>query len=182
MESKERIAYLKGLLDGLRPQDETQVKVYAAIVDALEALADEVEMHSDELHEQAEMVEELNEFCESLEDDMEEIEKIVSDLGGELDEEESEEDEEDFETVYQSAVCPKCGHHHRINARQRLDLLLDPEGRYEIGAEVVPVDSLKFKDSKRYPDRLAAATDELRLAHAIAVRVEQHDGLFRHDA
>ena len=62
MESKERIAYLKGLLDGLRPQDETQVKVYAAIVDALEALADETEMHADELHEQAEMVEELNEF------------------------------------------------------------------------------------------------------------------------
>jgi len=111
VESKERIAYLKGLLDGLRPQDETQVKVYAAIVDALEALADEVEMHADELHEQAEMVEELNEFCESLEDDMEEIEKLVSDLGGEIEEEEEEgEDEEDFETVYQSAVCPKCGH------------------------------------------------------------------------
>jgi acetyl-CoA carboxylase carboxyl transferase subunit beta len=54
-------------------------------------------------------------------------------------------------------VCPKCGHHHRINARQRLDLLLDPEGRFEIGAEVVPVDTLKFKDSKKYPDRLMDA-------------------------
>ncbi|WP_306603689.1 acetyl-CoA carboxylase, carboxyltransferase subunit beta [Azonexus sp.] len=54
-------------------------------------------------------------------------------------------------------VCPKCGHHHRINARQRLDLLLDPEGRFEIGAEVVPVDTLKFKDSKKYPDRLMEA-------------------------
>ena len=77
MESKERIAYLKGLLDGLRPQDETQVKVYAAIVDALEALADETEMHADELHEQAEMVEELNEFCESLEDDMEDFFELM---------------------------------------------------------------------------------------------------------
>ena len=60
-------------------------------------------------------------------------------------------------------VCPKCGFHERINARQRLDLLLDPEGRFEIGAEVLPVDALKFKDSKKYPDRLrdaAEATDE----------------------
>ncbi|MGE5490986.1 MAG: acetyl-CoA carboxylase, carboxyltransferase subunit beta [Actinomycetota bacterium] len=54
-------------------------------------------------------------------------------------------------------VCPKCGHHNRLRARQRLDLLLDPEGRFEIGAEVVPVDTLKFKDSKRYPDRLMDA-------------------------
>ena len=60
-------------------------------------------------------------------------------------------------------VCPKCGHHNRLRARQRIDLLLDQEGRFEIGAEVLPVDTLKFKDSKRYPDRLAAAvadTDE----------------------
>ena len=54
-------------------------------------------------------------------------------------------------------VCPKCGHHHRLRARQRLDLLLDAEGRFEIGAEVLPVDTLKFEDSKRYPDRLEAA-------------------------
>lgn len=56
-------------------------------------------------------------------------------------------------------VCPKCGHHHRLNARQRLDMLLDPEGRYEIGAEVLPVDTLKFKDSKKYPDRLMDANE-----------------------
>ena len=54
-------------------------------------------------------------------------------------------------------VCPTCGHHNRLNARERLDLLLDPEGRSEIGAEVLPVDSLKFKDSKKYPERLMAA-------------------------
>jgi len=54
-------------------------------------------------------------------------------------------------------VCPKCSHHHRINARQRLDVLLDPEGRFEIGAEVLPVDTLKFKDSRKYPERLMAA-------------------------
>jgi acetyl-CoA carboxylase carboxyl transferase subunit beta len=60
-------------------------------------------------------------------------------------------------------VCPKCAFHVRIGARARIDLLLDPEGRFEIGAEVLPVDVLKFKDSKRYPDRLdeaEAATGE----------------------
>jgi acetyl-CoA carboxylase carboxyl transferase subunit beta len=60
-------------------------------------------------------------------------------------------------------VCPKCGHHHRIGARRRLDVVLDPEGRHEIGATVTPVDALKFKDSKKYPDRLKeaqAATSE----------------------
>lgn len=56
-------------------------------------------------------------------------------------------------------VCPKCGHHHRLKARQRLDLLLDPEGRVEIGAEVLPTDSLKFKDSKTYPARLKEASE-----------------------
>ncbi len=54
-------------------------------------------------------------------------------------------------------VCPKCGEHQRIDARARLDALLDAEGRFEIGAEVLPVDSLKFRDSKKYPDRLEEA-------------------------
>ena len=57
-------------------------------------------------------------------------------------------------------VCPKCGHHARVSARERIDQLLDPEGRFEIGSEVVPVDSLKFKDQKKYPERLEAALDE----------------------
>ncbi|SES76031.1 acetyl-CoA carboxylase carboxyltransferase subunit alpha [Nitrosospira multiformis] len=57
-------------------------------------------------------------------------------------------------------VCPKCGHHNRISARVRLDLFLDPENRREIGAEVHPLDPLKFKDSKRYSDRLAEAKKE----------------------
>ncbi len=56
-------------------------------------------------------------------------------------------------------VCPKCGHHNRLKARARLDLLLDSEGRFEIGAEVLPVDTLKFKDSRRYPERLADACE-----------------------
>ena len=54
-------------------------------------------------------------------------------------------------------VCPKCGHHNRLGARARIDLLLDAEERFEIGAEVLPLDSLHFKDSKPYPERLADA-------------------------
>ncbi|ACT50789.1 MULTISPECIES: acetyl-CoA carboxylase, carboxyltransferase subunit beta [Methylovorus] len=54
-------------------------------------------------------------------------------------------------------VCPKCGYHNRISARARLAMLLDEEGRSEIGAEVQPVDPLKFKDSKRYADRIKSS-------------------------
>jgi acetyl-CoA carboxylase carboxyl transferase subunit beta len=66
-------------------------------------------------------------------------------------------------------VCPKCSHHHRLKARERLDLLLDAEGRFEIGAEVLPLDSLKFKDSRRYPDRLAAANEDTGESDAMVV-------------
>ncbi|MCS4533596.1 acetyl-CoA carboxylase, carboxyltransferase subunit beta [Neisseria montereyensis] len=54
-------------------------------------------------------------------------------------------------------VCPKCGYHNPLSARERIHLLLDEEGHEEIGANVKPVDILKFKDTKKYPDRLSAA-------------------------
>jgi acetyl-CoA carboxylase carboxyl transferase subunit beta len=66
-------------------------------------------------------------------------------------------------------VCPKCSHHHRLRARARLDLLLDAEGRFEIGAEVVPTDPLKFKDSRRYADRLVAANEDTGEPDAMVV-------------
>lgn len=66
-------------------------------------------------------------------------------------------------------VCPKCDHHHRIGARARLDAFLDPEGRYEIGQEVVPVDALKFKDSKKYPERLRDALEATGETDALIV-------------
>jgi acetyl-CoA carboxylase carboxyl transferase subunit beta len=56
-------------------------------------------------------------------------------------------------------VCPKCSHHNRLDARARIELLLDTEGRFEIGAEVLPVDSLKFRDSRRYTERLLDAAE-----------------------
>ncbi|HTT13426.1 MAG TPA: acetyl-CoA carboxylase, carboxyltransferase subunit beta [Burkholderiaceae bacterium] len=66
-------------------------------------------------------------------------------------------------------VCPKCGHHLRIGARERLDALLDAEGRYEVGQEIIPVDPLKFKDSKKYLERLQEAMQETGETDALVV-------------
>jgi acetyl-CoA carboxylase carboxyl transferase subunit beta len=54
-------------------------------------------------------------------------------------------------------VCPKCDHHMRISARQRIDFFIDKDGREEIATNVKPIDILKFKDGKKYKDRLVAA-------------------------
>jgi len=54
-------------------------------------------------------------------------------------------------------VCPKCDHHLRVGARRRLDIFLDPEGRQELATDVKPIDRLKFRDIKKYKDRLSAA-------------------------
>jgi acetyl-CoA carboxylase carboxyl transferase subunit beta len=66
-------------------------------------------------------------------------------------------------------VCPKCSHHLRIGSRERLDALLDAGGRYEIGQEVLPIDTLKFKDSKKYPDRLKDALETTGETDAMVV-------------
>ncbi|MGQ0749597.1 MAG: acetyl-CoA carboxylase, carboxyltransferase subunit beta [Betaproteobacteria bacterium] len=66
-------------------------------------------------------------------------------------------------------VCPKCNHHKRVSGRERLDWLLDLEGRYEIGAEVVPVDTLKFKDSRKYTERLDEARTDTSEEDALVV-------------
>lgn len=66
-------------------------------------------------------------------------------------------------------VCPKCGHHNRITARKRLGLLLDPADRHEIGADVLPLDPLKFRDSKRYSDRLAQAKEATNETDSLVV-------------
>ena len=74
-------------------------------------------------------------------------------------------------------VCPKCGHHHRIGARRRLDILLDAEPRQEIGAEVEPVDFLKFRDSKRYRDRLTRFQKQTGETDALVVIEGQLKGM-----
>ena len=64
-------------------------------------------------------------------------------------------------------VCPKCSHHMRIGARERLKAFLDPEPLTEIGERIRPEDPLKFKDSKRYRDRLAQAQKVTRESDAL---------------
>ena len=66
-------------------------------------------------------------------------------------------------------VCPKCNHHHQIGARKRIDMLLDLEGRVEIGREVKPIDILKFKDSKKYADRLVDTKEKIGEDDALVV-------------
>lgn len=66
-------------------------------------------------------------------------------------------------------VCPKCGHHMRTRARDRLDALLDRGGRYEIGQEVLPVDTLRFKDTKKYVDRLKSGLETTGETDALIV-------------
>jgi acetyl-CoA carboxylase carboxyl transferase subunit beta len=66
-------------------------------------------------------------------------------------------------------VCPQCNYHNRISARDRLNVLLDQEGRIEIGAEVQPIDPLKFKDTKRYADRIKSSQSEVGETDALLV-------------
>ncbi len=74
-------------------------------------------------------------------------------------------------------VCPKCDHHMRISARRRLDLFLDPEPREEIGAELQPADPLKFRDSKKYIDRIKQAQKATGETDALVVLRGQVEGV-----
>lgn len=73
----------------------------------------------------------------------------------------------DLEKNFQ--VCPKCNYHHYMSARKRLDMLLDSDGRVEVGAEVRPIDILKFKDSKKYVDRLEDSQNKIGESDALVV-------------
>lgn len=66
-------------------------------------------------------------------------------------------------------VCPKCNYHLRISAKKRLDFFLDTNDREEIAADIIPVDRLKFKDSKRYKDRIIAAQEQTGEKSALLV-------------
>ncbi|MBY0380121.1 MAG: acetyl-CoA carboxylase, carboxyltransferase subunit beta [Burkholderiales bacterium] len=66
-------------------------------------------------------------------------------------------------------VCPKCDHHHGLSARERLDMLLDKENRMELAQEVMPIDILKFVDSKKYADKLQQAQKKLNENDALVV-------------
>ena len=66
-------------------------------------------------------------------------------------------------------VCPKCSFHNRISARARIDTLLDKEKRKEIGAQIQPLDSLKFNDTQSYADRIKASQKDLNEKDAMVV-------------
>ena len=70
-------------------------------------------------------------------------------------------------------VCPKCSHHMRISARARIEYFLDPEPRIEIGAELKPIDMLKFRDKKKYKDRLSQAQKQTKEDDALVVFMGQ---------
>ena len=74
-------------------------------------------------------------------------------------------------------VCPKCHHHNRIDARRRLDSFLDPEPREELAADLEPMDPLKFKDSKKYKDRISQAQKETGEKDALVVMRGKLKGL-----
>ena len=66
-------------------------------------------------------------------------------------------------------VCPKCSYHNRIGARARLVQLLDAEGQFEVGANVQPIDPLKFKDSKSYAERIKESQKAVNEKDALIV-------------
>ncbi len=74
-------------------------------------------------------------------------------------------------------VCPKCGHHSRLGARRRLDHFLDPDGREEIAPDLESLDPLKFKDLRKYKDRLAQAQKETDEKEALVVMRGRLKGL-----
>lgn len=74
-------------------------------------------------------------------------------------------------------VCPKCQHHMRITARKRLDFFLDADDREELGMDVLPEDRLKFRDSKKYKDRLSAAQDETGETEALVAMRGKLNGM-----
>ncbi|MEN8178550.1 MAG: acetyl-CoA carboxylase, carboxyltransferase subunit beta [Pseudomonadota bacterium] len=74
-------------------------------------------------------------------------------------------------------VCPKCNHHNRISAQRRLETFLDPDLREEIGGDLESIDPLKFKDSKKYKDRLVQAQKNSGEKDALVVMRGQVKGL-----
>ena len=74
-------------------------------------------------------------------------------------------------------VCPKCSHHMRIGARERLEWFLDPGTGVEIGANISPEDPLRFRDSKRYKDRLAQAQKATGEKDALVVMAGKVNGV-----
>jgi acetyl-CoA carboxylase carboxyl transferase subunit beta len=73
-------------------------------------------------------------------------------------------------------VCPKCGHHHRLDTRTRLELLIDEGTFEELGADVTPLDPLQFRDAKKYKDRVRSAQKESGYSEAVVSGLARLEG------
>jgi DNA-directed RNA polymerase subunit RPC12/RpoP len=102
--AREKIAYLRGLLDGGHPSDEAQARVMGALIEALEALASEVDVERTRTDDQERRLGELSDYLDDIEDDLARIEDEID-----RDEEDSEEAEEEDEEDYVPVRCPGCG-------------------------------------------------------------------------
>ena len=103
MSAREKIAYIRGLLDAGKPEDKLALSLYSAIVEALDALADEVEEVNEGLTEQRDVTEELFSICEELDSDLSDVESKFDD--------EADEEDADFDDEYKEITCPSCGLH-----------------------------------------------------------------------
>lgn len=110
MSARERIAYLKGLLDGLGPaREEGHNKIFGAVLDALDALVQEMEEHGEIIEEQKELYEDLADDCALLDEDLDALERAFAEYTGEGMSDEDD-DMEDFDESYLSVTCPSCGY------------------------------------------------------------------------
>lgn len=75
------------------------------------------------------------------------------------------------------SVCPKCNHHIRLRARDRIDHFLDETARQEIASDLEPIDRLKFKDSKKYKDRISSAQKQTNETEALVAYQGQLHGM-----
>jgi len=103
----EKIAYLKGLLDGLEITDENQQKIYAAVVEALDSLAREVVDQNDVIEELQDSYDELSDDLDQIDEDLESLEDDFYDV---MDDDVPGDEETEYDEIYDSVVCPKCGH------------------------------------------------------------------------
>jgi uncharacterized protein YhaN len=109
LNSKERIAYLRGLLDFM-PREEKETKIYSAIVDALDALALEMEEHAKQIELRREDYDDLAEEIDELHNAIYELEESIGVANSEEDYDEDEDDLEEFTESYISMTCPSCAY------------------------------------------------------------------------
>ncbi len=118
MSTKEKVAYLKGLLDGVDLKDEATKRIFLAVVDALNEVAVELDEHAEILEEQQDMVDGLSDDFDALDDEVTELRDAVCDGSDECacencredDDDDDDDDEDEFDETYVSVTCPSCGH------------------------------------------------------------------------